>query len=216
MATGVPAVNPIVALTGGIGAGKSTVASLLAERGMAVIDVDALGRAVIAPGGSAVDEVVARFGDEVRGGDGGVDRARLASIVFNDREALAALEAISHPAINRALDTRLDEVAPGTTVVFDMAILVGSRLGRDLPSGRSYGTVVVVESPEALRVARLVEQRGMTELDARARIASQPSDADRRAVADVVVVNDGDLDTLRARVDDLYELLAGRTGLTST
>lgn len=193
----------IVGLTGGMGAGKSTVAAMLAGRGAAVIDVDALGREVLEPGGEAYTAVVARFGPVVVAGDGRIDRAALAGVVFDNPAALADLQAISHPAINRVLDRLLDGVEAGV-VVLDMAILVESHLGRDLPSGRGYDTVVVVEAPLEVRVARLVSARGVDEADARARIAAQASDEARRAVADHVIVNDGDLAALEAQVDALW------------
>jgi dephospho-CoA kinase len=205
-------VNRIVGLTGGIGAGKSTVAALLAELGAVVIDVDGLGRQVIAAGGSAVDAVVERFGSHLLGADGGIDRAGLASVVFADRSALAGLEAISHPAINREIDRLLDDTQPGALVVLDMAILLGSRLGLDLPSGRRYSTVVVVEAPLDVRIARLVGQRAMAEADARARIAAQPSDAERRAIADHVVDNAGDLAALTVQVHELHRRLTTEAG----
>jgi dephospho-CoA kinase len=145
----------------------------------------------------------------VRGADGRIDRAALAAIVFTDPGALADLEGISHPAINADLDRRLAALPDDSLVVLDMAILLGSRLGRDLPSGRGYDTVVVVEAPVEVRVRRLVELRGMPEADARNRIGSQPTDEERRAVADHVVVNDGDVDALSARVDALYAALVG-------
>lgn len=197
----------IIGLTGGIGAGKSTVASLLADHGAVVIDVDALGRRVLEPGGRAEAAVVERFGPGILDLSGRIDRSALARRVFADPAELAALEAISHPAINADLDRMLDLLPDDAVVVLDMAILVGSRLGRDLPSGRGYDTVVVVEAPEAVRLARLVELRGMTEVDARARIAAQPTDADRRAVADHVVVNEGDLHALAQRVEGLADRL---------
>jgi dephospho-CoA kinase len=186
-----------------MGAGKSTVAAMLAGRGAAVIDVDALGREVLEPGGEAYTAVVARFGPVVVAGDGRIDRAALAGVVFDNPAALADLQAISHPAINRVLDRLLDGVEAGV-VVLDMAILVESHLGRDLPSGRGYDTVVVVEAPLEVRVARLVSARGVDEADARARIAAQASDEARRAVADHVIVNDGDLAALEAQVDALW------------
>jgi dephospho-CoA kinase len=198
----------IIGLTGGIGAGKSAVAARMAARGAVVIDVDAIGREVLGPGGAAAASVIERFGERVVDADGRIDRARLAKVVFSDREALAALEDISHPAINAEIDRRLDAVGDDALVVLDMAILVGSRLGRDLPSGRGYDTVVVVDAPEAIRVDRLVGIRGMPEADARARIAAQPRDADRHAVADHIVVNDGDLDALDAAVDALMVALS--------
>lgn len=193
----------IVGLTGGMGAGKSTVAAMLAGRGAAVIDVDALGREVLEPGGEAYTAVVARFGPVVVAGDGRIDRAALAGVVFDNPAALADLQAISHPAINRVLDRLLDGVEAGV-VVLDMAILVESHLGRDLPSGRGYDTVVVVEAPLEVRVARLVSARGVDEADARARVAAQASDEARRAVADHVIVNDGDLAALEVQVDALW------------
>jgi dephospho-CoA kinase len=198
----------VVGLTGGTGAGKSTVAAMLAARGAVVVDVDAIGREVLEPGGGAFDGVVARFGERVRGADGRIDRAALAAIVFADPAALADLEDVSHPAINRELDRRLATQPDDALVVLDMAILLGSRLGRDLPSGRGYDTVVVVEAPVELRVRRLVDLRSMAETDARNRIASQPTDEERRRVADHVVVNDGDLAALEAQVDALLVALA--------
>jgi dephospho-CoA kinase len=137
----------IIGLTGGMGAGKSTVASMLAARGALVVDVDGLGRAVLEPDGEAYAAVVERFGSGVVGEDGRIDRAALAAMVFGDPTALADLTAISHPAINRTLDRWLDSVPADAVVVLDMAILVESNLGRDLPSGRGYDTVVVVEAP---------------------------------------------------------------------
>jgi dephospho-CoA kinase len=198
-----PGSRLIVGLTGGIGSGKSTVAGMLAERGAAVIDVDALGRQVIAPGGRAVSAVLAEFGPGVADADGHIDRAALASAVFGDAAALARLTAISHPAINAELVERIDALPDDAIVVLDMAILVESNLGRIDPA-HSYSRVVVVEAPEELRVERAVA-RGMREADVRARIASQATDAQRRAVADAVVTNDADLATLQARTDRLWE-----------
>ena len=194
----------VVGLTGGIGTGKSTVATLLGERGAVVIDVDALGRDVIAPGGRARDAVVERFGT--------ADRVELAARVFADPDELAALEAISHPAINAELDERLAALPDGAVVVLDMAILVESDLGQ-LDSGRGYTVVVTVEAPLAARLERLVE-RGLTEADARARMANQATDAQRRAVADHVIVNDGDLPALERQVDALWHALLASVGGT--
>lgn len=195
----------IVGLTGGIGAGKSTVAAQLAHRGAVIVDVDALGRQVLAPGGAAEAAIIERFGTV--DADGHVDRGALAAIVFNDSDAKADLEDISHPAINAEMDRLLDACAPDALVILDMAVLLGSRLGRNLPSGRSYDTVVVVEAPLEVRVRRLLDQRGMTEADALARIASQPSDDDRRAIADRILTNGGDLESLDRDVELLLSWL---------
>ncbi|MEM7093811.1 MAG: dephospho-CoA kinase [Actinomycetota bacterium] len=197
----------ITGLCGGIGAGKSTVATLFAEHGAHLIDVDLLGRLVIEPGGRAYASVIELFGEgilaEVDDPQPPIDRAKLAAIVFSDPADLGRLERVSHPAIDAELDARLDEAlaAGHSWVVLDMAVLVESRLGRDLPSGRAYDRVVVVEAPEATRIGRLVEARGMDPDDAARRIASQADDATRRAVADIILVNDGNLDQLRRSVD---------------
>lgn len=195
----------IIGLTGGIGSGKSTVAAMLAARGAAVIDVDGLGREVIAPGGRAEAMVAAAFGTAVTTDAGHIDRAALARVVFGDPDALARLTAISHPAINAELAERIDALDPASIVVLDMAILVESTLGRGDPR-HSYSRVVVVEAPVELRVARAVA-RGMAEADVRARLAAQAGDDERRAVADAIVVNDSDLDALGRRVDELWEVI---------
>lgn len=192
----------VIGLTGGIGSGKSTVAALLAEHGAEVIDVDALGREVIAPGGRAEAGVIAAFGPAVVGTAGHVDRAALAGLVFGRPDALARLTAISHPAINDEIAARLDTMPADAVVVLDMAILVESNLGRGDPR-HSYHRVVVVEAPLDVRIARAVA-RGMAEADVRARVAAQATDDERRAVADAVVVNDGDLALLAGRVDELW------------
>lgn len=197
----------VVGLTGGIGSGKSTVARMVAARGAVVIDVDALGRKVIAPGGRAEAAVCAEFGDDVIDEHGHIDRAALGAAVFADQEALARLTAISHPAINAELAARLDAAPIDAIVVLDMAILVESNLGK-LADGRSYTKVVVVEAAPELRVERAVA-RGMDADDVRARIASQATDEQRRAVADVVLTNDGDLDWLTERVAALWHVIIG-------
>lgn len=211
----------VVGLCGGIGAGKSTVAALLAERGATVIDVDGIGRDVLTRD-DVRDAVVAEFGADVLATDGTIDRSALAALVFACRtpgsaNRLSDLEAISHPAINRELDRRLSELSDGPAgrpvdgphlVVLDMAVLVESDLGR-LPDGRGYTEVVVVEADRRVRLERLAG-RGMTIADAEARMASQAGDAERRAVADHVVANDGDRAELDRAVDLLFDGLTRR------
>ena len=196
----------VVGLCGGIGAGKSTVAQLLAERGAVVIDVDALGRSVLAHD-EVRHAVVAEFGDGVLDADGGIDRAALAREVFSCEGRLTDLEAISHPAIDREIARHLEALAsdPPDLVVLDMAVLVESDLGK-LSDGRGYTEVGVVEAHAEVRLERLVA-RGMAADDARARMAAQATDAERRAVADHVLVNDGDEADLAERVDELIPLL---------
>jgi dephospho-CoA kinase len=192
----------VIGLTGGIGSGKSTVAALLAERGAVVIDVDRLGREVIAPSGRAERAVIEELGAGICDAAGHIDRAALARMVFAEPEALARLTRISHPAINAELAQRLDALPQDAVVVLDMAILVESNLGRGDPE-HSYSRVISVEAPTEVRIERAVT-RGMARADVEARIAAQASDAERRAVADIVVTNDADLVHLFARVDELW------------
>ena len=200
----------VVGLTGGIGAGKSTAAARFAELGAAVIDVDAVGRDVLAPGGRAERGVIDAFGPEITDHNGHIDRGKVAAEVFGRPDRLAALEAVSHPAINAELDVQiqeLDEMGEVQVAVLDMAVLTESRLGQ-LESGRGYTVVVVVEAPEDVRLPRLIE-RGLTGEQARARMASQASDAQRRAIANHVIVNDGSPEDLASAVDQVWAELIG-------
>ena len=190
-----------VGLTGGIGSGKSTVAQRFASLGATVVDADRIAREVVEPGTRALRAIVERFGSDIVREDGSLDRAALGRIVFEDREALADLEAITHPAIWEVTATRLASARRNGVVVHDMPILVEKRLTAD------YHLVVVVDTPEDERVRRLVADRGMIERDARNRIAAQASDADRYAAADAVLDNSGS----RERLEDLaWELWQGR------
>ncbi|MGY1750443.1 dephospho-CoA kinase [Modestobacter sp. SYSU DS0511] len=182
-----------IGLTGGIGSGKSTVAALLAERGALVVDADRLAREVVAPGTAGLAEVVAAFGDRVLAADGSLDRPALAAIVFSDPEARGRLDGIVHPRV-RSRAAELVAAAPADAVVVqDVPLLV------ETGQAGSYDVVLVVEAPLETRVSRLVG-RGLGEDDARARIASQATDEQRRAVADVVLVNDGDRAALADQV----------------
>lgn len=181
----------VVGLTGGIGAGKSTFARLLADHGAEVIDVDAIGRQVIAPGTPGAAAVEERFGTS--------DRRQLARIVFSDEAARLDLEAISWPRIEEELRRRV-AVATSGIVVLDMAVLAQG-LGRGI-----YGPVVTVEAPVELRIERLIA-RGMDEADARARMEAQTGEEERRAIADVVVVNDGSIEALTRDADALLHAL---------
>jgi len=184
-----------VGLTGGIGSGKSSVAARLRELGATVIDSDRLAREVVEPGTEGHAEVVARFGAGVLAADGAIDRAALAAKIFGDAEARKALEGIIHPRV-RARTAELAMAAPpGSVVVNDVPLLVEAGLAA------AYQLVIVVLAAEDVRVARLVAHRRMAEAEARARIAAQATDDQRRAVADVLIVNEGSLDDLRAEVD---------------
>jgi dephospho-CoA kinase len=189
----------IVGLTGGIGSGKSAVAQRLAKHGAIIIDADVIAREVVAPGTDGLREVVGVFGAEVLAADGALDRPALGRLVFEDPAARERLEAIVHPRV-RARTAEIVAAAPENAVVVnDVPLLVEAGLAG------AYEIVIVVEAPEAVRVARLVTDRGMSEPDARARIAAQATDAQRRAVADVVIVNDGSRGDLDAKVDEVWQ-----------
>lgn len=193
----------IVGLTGGIGAGKSTVAHLLSDRGAVVIDIDALGRRVLSPGGRAERAVAAAFGPSIQGADGSIDRAALAKTVFGDDAALARLTAISHPAINEELLEELRALPPSTgVVVLDMAILTESNLGQ-LADPFGYRYVVTVEADPGRREERAVV-RGSDRDDVRRRMSHQADEATRRSRADFVITNDGSPEDLAAQVDRLW------------
>jgi dephospho-CoA kinase len=188
----------LVGLTGGIGAGKSAVSARLAELGAIVIDADRLARDVVAPGTDGLAEVVAAFGDGVLDASGALDRAALGRRVFADPEARQRLEAIVHPRVRARTAALAAAAPPGSVVVNDVPLLVEAGLAG------GYDLVLVVLAPERVRLERLVRDRGMAEAEARARIAAQCSDDERRAVADVVIDNDGSLEELRAAVDRVW------------
>lgn len=187
-----------VGLTGGIGSGKSSVAHRFAELGALVVDADALAREVVAAGTPGLARVVEEFGDGVLRPDGTLDRPVLGRIVFGDPDALARLNGIVHPLVRERAAELVSAVPPGTVVVQDVPLLV------ETGQAGAYDLVVVVEAPADVRVRRLARDRGMSEDEARSRMAAQASDEQRRAVADVVIVNDADLGTLRDRVDEVW------------
>ncbi len=192
-----------VGLTGGVASGKSTVSAMLAERGAVVIDADLLAREVVAPGSDGLREVVAAFGEQVLGPDGALDRPALGAVVFADEAKRRTLEAIIHPRV-RARAAEIEAAAPaGAVVVHDIPLLT------ETGQADSFDAVVVVDVPVETQVGRMVSLRGLDEDDARARIAAQASRDDRLAVATYVVDNTGSLEALRARVDEVYDALAG-------
>jgi dephospho-CoA kinase len=186
-----------IGLTGGIGSGKSTVAALLAERGARVVDADRIAREVVEPGTPGLAAVVAEFGSGVLTADGALDRPALAAVVFGDPAARARLDAVVHPLVRARAAELVAEAPPDAVVVQDVPLLV------ETGQAGSYDLVLVVETELGTRVSRLV-QRGLSADDARARIASQATDEQRRAVADVVLRNDGDRDQLTAQVDRFW------------
>ncbi|MET0767680.1 MAG: dephospho-CoA kinase [Aeromicrobium sp.] len=199
-----------VGLTGGIGSGKSTVSALLAERGAVVIDYDQLARDVVAAGSPALAEIADRFGADVIAADGTLDRPGLGAIVFGDAEALHDLNGITHPAIKRLSQQREDEAGPDAVVVHDNPLLV------EMGGAEHCDVVVVVDVPVDVQVERLTAIRGMTESDARARIAAQASRERRTGAADLVIDNTGPVDELALIVGGVWDELVSRAAARPT
>ncbi|WP_328994766.1 dephospho-CoA kinase [Kribbella sp. NBC_01245] len=192
-----------VGLTGGIGSGKSEVSSRLAARGAVVIDADLLAREVVAPGTDGLREVVEAFGNEVLTAEGALDRPALGKLVFGDEPARRKLEAIIHPRV-RARAAEIEAAAdPDAVIVHDIPLLV------ETGQADRFDLVLVVDVPPEVQLARLVANRGMSEDEARARIASQATREQRLAAADVVLPNDGPLAELDARIDEVWPRLSG-------
>ena len=193
----------LVGLTGGIGSGKSTVSARLAELGARIIDADAITREVQQPGTEVFAGIVERFGEGVVAADGSLDRQALADIVFNDPDELKALNEIVHPAVGVAIAEALKAAAQtDDVVILDVPLLVES--GRD-----DMAAMVVVDVDPEVAIQRLIEFRGFTEEDARARIGRQVSREERLAKATKVLDNSGTVDELRAQVDDLWPWMQG-------
>jgi dephospho-CoA kinase len=192
-----------VGLTGGIGAGKSTVGDLLVAKGAILVDADRIAREVVAPGGPAYQPMIDRFGTGILGGDGNIDRPAVAAIVFGDSEALADLNAITHPAIGVAMMQRKDEfAATDDIVILDIPLL--KEVHRQM---LSLAAVVVVDTPMETALDRLITIRGMSKEDAEARIASQIDRQTRLQGADLVVDNSGDEQHLAEEVARIWDAL---------
>lgn len=196
----------LIGLTGGIASGKSLVSARLAELGAVVVDADVLARDAVAPGSPGLERIVAEFGEALRLPDGSLDRTALGALVFHDPERLAALNAIVHPEVQRlasAAFAAAGEADPDAIVVYDVPLLAenASRLASQ------FDEIVVVTAPDSERVRRMVEDRGMSDEDARARIARQASEAERLAIADRVIDNSGSREATLAQVDALWRSL---------
>jgi dephospho-CoA kinase len=194
----------VVGLTGGIAAGKTIVASQLAEKGAAHIDADRLAREVVEPGTPGLSAIAERFGDGVLRSDGSLDRPTLGAIVFSDPASRRDLEAITHPAVQALSQQRMIEATvddPARVVVYDVPLLVEAR------GTAEFDRVVVVHAPRAMRIARMVTLRGMAESDAIRRIDAQASDEQRLAVADDVIDSSTSLESTVKQTDALYRRL---------
>ncbi|MGH2750663.1 MAG: dephospho-CoA kinase [Actinomycetota bacterium] len=196
----------VVGLTGGIGSGKTTLAALLAERGAQIIDADTIGRAALRPDQPAWHSVVSQFGEEIlQAGSLEIDRQRLASIVFNDTNKLAALNAIVHPVIFNGIANRLERLAhSGEVVVLDAALIAELRLDDQLDA------LIAVVAGKGVRKERLQRSRAMAPVDVEARMASQMDPLEVVTRADFVVHNDGDFEALVAEADRLWAELEKR------
>jgi dephospho-CoA kinase len=193
---------PLLALTGGIASGKSTIAAMLADHGAVVVDADAIVREVQSPGSPVLEAIAAEFGSDVVRADGSLNRPALGARVFGHPDRLAALNALVHPAVRAESQRRFDAAAaadPEAVVVYDVPLLAEAR------GGDAWDLVVVAHAPVEERVRRLVGIRGLSEADARARIGSQAGDAERLALADVVIDTTTTLDATKRQVDELWD-----------
>lgn len=197
----------LIALSGGIASGKSTIARRLASHGAVHIDADHLAREAVEPESAALRRIEESFGSEVIANDGSLDRAALGRLVFDDPQALAALNSIVHPEVRKLAQQRLDaaeEADPEAVVVYDVPLLIEA--GVQLP----WDLIVIAEAPAEVRAQRMVRLRGMTDEEAKQRIATQATDEARREIADVIIDTSGsEADTLK-QADSLWERL--RTG----
>lgn len=188
-----------IGLTGGIGAGKSTVSEILAAHGAVIIDADKIARAVVAPGEPLLERLAERFGKDVIADDGGLDRAQLAAAAFVDEDSTVALNALMHPAIRERTLEHFTEHADAEVVVHDVPLLVENAMTP------AYHLNLLVDVPAELRLERLMSARGMDRADAGSRIARQASDEDRYAVCDVIIDNAGPVGQTRTVVARLVE-----------
>lgn len=196
----------LIALTGGIASGKSTVARMLADHGAVHIDADQLAREAVEPGSAGLQQIFAHFGDRVQASDGSLDRPALSAIVFHDARALAALNRIVHPEVRRLYDERVARAHaadPDAIIIYDVPLLVESQ------DQREWDHIVVTEAPADVRLDRMVRLRGMTRTDAQQRIAHQADDDARRAIADVIIDTGGTKTETQQQVDALWQRVAG-------
>lgn len=195
---------PLIALTGGIASGKSTIAARLARHGAVVVDADALVKEVQQPGSPVLAQIAEAFGSDVIDAEGALDRAAVGAIVFSDPAELARLNRIVHPAVRAESARRFAQAFsrdPAAVVVYDVPLLVEARV--DDP----WDLIVVAHAPAPIRAERLMHYRGMSPAEAESRLASQVSDARRLEVADVVIDTSGAIEDTERQTDELWERL---------
>jgi dephospho-CoA kinase len=192
----------LIGLTGGIASGKSTIARRLAEHGAIIIDADIVSREVVAPGSPALASIALEFGEDMINSEGTLSRAKLGALVFSDAGKLEKLNAIMHPAVK----TRSAEVLakasadnPDSVIVYDVPLLVEADIARN------YDEIIVASAPEETRIKRMIQLRGLTDEEAKARIGAQASEAKRLAIADVVIDTGGNLQHTLEQVDALWD-----------
>jgi dephospho-CoA kinase len=196
----------LIAVTGGIASGKSVVARRLADHGAVHVDADVLAREVVEPGTPALKQIAAHFGPSVINTDGTLNRAALGTIIFSDDDGRKVLGEITHPAVWARAQQLFDAAVSADAdaiVVYDVPLLVEAGGQRPM----SFDRIVVVDAPAETRIQRLIELRGMNRDDAEARVRSQASDAERRAVADDIIFSGGTLTETLSQVDALWSKL---------
>jgi dephospho-CoA kinase len=201
--------KPTIGLTGGIASGKSTAGRVLERMGVGVVDADKVAREVVERGSEGLREVVATFGQQVLAADGSLDREKLGAIVFADEQARKKLQAITHPRIGQRSAAKMAELhaSDAPYVVYDAPLLV------EVGAHKGLDALIVVAADEAAQVARAVLRDGLSEQEARRRIAAQLPLASKIAVADYVVHNDGSVEQLEQRVLEVHDAILKRFGL---
>jgi len=201
----------LIGLTGGIASGKSLVSARLAELGATIVDADVLAREVVEPGTPGLAAIAEHFGPGVISPDGSLNRPALGAIIFADAEQREALNAITHPAVWRRARELFEQSGVDEVVVYDVPLLVEGAKGRQL----DFDVVVVVDASAETRLHRLMKLRGMSREEATHRLNSQATDAERLAVADVVIDNNGTIEATLEQVDALWakaqQSVGGRT-----
>ncbi|WP_188679624.1 dephospho-CoA kinase [Subtercola lobariae] len=203
----------LIGLTGGIASGKSTVATRLAEHGAVHIDADQLAREAVEPGTDALQNIAETFGDHLIQPDGSLDRPALGTVVFGNPELLRKLNAIVHPAVQdltRYYVKQAEEHDPNAIVIYDVPLLVEAKLPH------TFNLIVVVHSTDETRVERLIRHRGLSRAEAQKRVGSQASEAERLAIADIVIDSDGTLAETLGQTDALWSRLVTLSHASNT